>query len=109
MTRSSSSTVKAGRATLLNTSTSQAKASENTGYRVPKVGEIVEIDGRVGIVYERVEGETMLSTFIKQPYRLIRFSHQLADLHLEMHAKEASGIKTLKSPVGGKDRSRLKC
>ena len=73
----------------------QALASQQTGYRVPKVGEIVEIDGRVGIVYQRVEGETMLSVFEKNMLKFPGVVRQMTDLHLEMHRCEASGLETI--------------
>ena len=73
----------------------QALASQQTGYRVPQVGEIVEIDGRAGIVYQRVEGETMLRGFQKNLLKFPSVVRQLADLHLEMHRCEASGLETI--------------
>jgi len=79
-----------------------AKASEQTGYRVPHVGEIVEVNGRAGIVYQRIEGESMLGRFLKQPYRLIGFSRQMADLHLEMHAKDAQNLEPVTDRLAGK-------
>ena len=79
-----------------------AKASEQTGYRVPHVREIVEVDGRAGIVYQRIEGETMLGRFLKQPYRLVGFSRQMADLHVEMHAKDAQNLEPVTERLAGK-------
>ena len=79
-----------------------AKASEQTGYRVPHVGEIVEVDGRAGIVYQRIEGETMLGRILKQPYRLVGFSRQMADLHLEMHAKDVKNLEPVTDRLAGK-------
>ena len=46
----------------------QALASQQTGYRVPAVGELVEVDGRHGITYQRVEGRTMLQEIMKKPW-----------------------------------------
>ncbi len=81
---------------------SLAKASEQTGYRVPHVGEIIELDGRAGIVYQRIDGETMLGRILKQPYRLIGFSRQMADLHLEMHTKDATDLEPVTERLAGK-------
>ena len=79
-----------------------AKASEQTGYRVPHVGEIVEVDGRPGIVYQRIDGEPMFSRILKQPYRLVGFSRQMADLHLEMHTRDAEGLEPVTERLAGK-------
>lgn len=73
----------------------QALASQQTGYRVPQVGEVVEIDGRAGITYQRMEGETMLRGFQKNLLKFPGVIRQLADLHLEMHRCEASGLETI--------------
>lgn len=81
---------------------SLAKASERTGYRVPHVGEIVEVEGRPGIVYQRIDGEPMFSRILKQPYRLIGFSRQMADLHLEMHTRDAEGLEPVIERLAGK-------
>jgi tRNA A-37 threonylcarbamoyl transferase component Bud32 len=44
-----------------------ARAAHRAGLSVPAVSEVVEIDGRIGIVYERVDGVTMLQTFATRP------------------------------------------
>ena len=41
----------------------------DTGLPVPAVGEIIEIDGRFGLEYERVEGVTMLQALMKSPWK----------------------------------------
>ena len=81
---------------------SQALASQQTGYRVPKVGEIIEIDGRVGIIYQRVDGPTMLHRIIEKPYRFFYFSRLMTDLHLEMHAREAANLEPVRERLAGK-------
>jgi Ser/Thr protein kinase RdoA (MazF antagonist) len=70
----------------------QALASQQTGYRVPAVGELVEVDGRHGITYQRIEGRTMLQEMMKKPWKIRRFSRQLAQLHAEMHTHTAAGL-----------------
>jgi aminoglycoside phosphotransferase (APT) family kinase protein len=70
----------------------QALASQKTGYRVPKVGELVEIEGRHGIIYQRVEGRTMLQEMIKKPWKLRHFGRQQALLHAEMHKLSATDL-----------------
>jgi hypothetical protein len=80
----------------------QALASQQTGYRVPIVGEILEIEGRVGILYERVGGSTMLVQIIKKPYRFPHFSRLMTDLHLEMHQREAENLEPVQERLAGK-------
>ena len=45
----------------------------------------MEINGRRGIVYERVDGLTMLHALAKQPWTMPRAARQLAELHVKMH------------------------
>jgi len=44
------------------------------------------IDGRVGLLFERVTGSSMLSVLSQQPWRVLQLARQLADLHLRIHA-----------------------
>jgi len=62
-----------------------AQAVYASGLPVPAPGEILTIEGRLGLVYERVDGPTMLHTFQKQPWRLAALARQFAELHVEMH------------------------
>jgi tRNA A-37 threonylcarbamoyl transferase component Bud32 len=55
------------------------------GVRTPRPYEIVEIDGREGIIYERVNGPSMLSAFVNQPWRIGRLSRHFAELHASLH------------------------
>jgi uncharacterized protein (TIGR02172 family) len=58
------------------------------GLSVPAVGETVELEGRLGLEYERVDGEMMWSELAERPWSLLRLARVLAELHLEMHAIE---------------------
>lgn len=55
------------------------------GVHAPAVGAVVEIDGRKGVVYERVDGPTMLHAVGEQPWTMPRAARQLAELHAQMH------------------------
>ena len=63
-----------------------ARAVHTAGLPVPAVGEVIEVNGRLGLVYERVEGMSMLETFRTKPWTLFRLAHLLAELHADMHA-----------------------
>ncbi len=73
-----------------------ARTVYETGSRVPAVGDVVEIAGRTGIVYERVEGVSMMTTLGRQPWRLPHFARCLADLHAEMHTHRAVALPSQK-------------
>jgi len=56
------------------------------GLPVAKVVEVIEVDGRYGIVFERAgSGRTMLQEFATRPWRLSSLIRVFTDLHLEMH------------------------
>jgi aminoglycoside phosphotransferase (APT) family kinase protein len=52
----------------------------------------IGIDGRVGLLFERVTGSSMLSVLSQQPWRVLHLAEQLADLHLRIHAVHAGDL-----------------
>lgn len=64
----------------------------------PKPIELVHIDDRIGAVYERLSGKTMLRLLLSQPWRLRRYSMMLARCHVEIQKKAAPSAGTL--PTG---------
>ena len=62
------------------------------GLAAPAIGDVVEVDGRAGILYERIEGPTMLAAAVRKPWTLFRSGAQLAELHAAMHACPAEGL-----------------
>jgi uncharacterized protein (TIGR02172 family) len=63
-----------------------ARAVYAAGLPVPAIGEVVKVNGRVGLVYERVAGVSMLEAFRAKPWMLFRYARILAQLHVDMHA-----------------------
>ena len=62
------------------------RAVHASGLPVPAPGEMLQVNGRNGLVYERVDGKNMWETLQRHPGRLFAFARQTADLHAEMHA-----------------------
>ncbi len=69
-----------------------ARAVAASGLPVPAVGEVVEVDGRAGLIYERVDGPTLLEAFRKRPWTLRSTAALLARLHAELHATSAAAV-----------------
>lgn len=63
-----------------------ASAVMRAGLPVPAVEEqIVEMEGRRGVVYERLDGASMLDAMKSQPWKLFQFADTLAGLQAEIH------------------------
>ena len=69
-----------------------AQAVHRSGVPAPAAFERIEIDGRHGIVYERIEGHTMLHEMSEHPERLLEMAHAMADLHAQIHQQVAHGL-----------------
>jgi aminoglycoside phosphotransferase (APT) family kinase protein len=61
------------------------RAVHAAGVPCPAVGEIVRVDGRLGLVYERVDGPSMADLLLAEPHRLEEHALILAQLHATMH------------------------
>jgi uncharacterized protein (TIGR02172 family) len=64
-----------------------ARAVFEAGVPSPEAGDIVELDGRRGLLYERLEGISMLQDMNARPSRLLRHARSLAELHITIHRK----------------------
>lgn len=69
-----------------------ARVIAEAGIPTPAAGEIVESDGRRGIVYERVTGISMLEDMRKRPRLLLRHARSLADLQARFHRVTVPGL-----------------
>ena len=65
---------------------------QEANLEVPKVFDIVEIDGRHGIIYEKIMGKSMLYQLQSQPLKLKIYAKHMADLHLSLHELEVSEL-----------------
>jgi aminoglycoside phosphotransferase (APT) family kinase protein len=63
-----------------------------TGLPVPATGGMIEIGDRHGILFERIDGPTMLRQLGAKPWSAIPLLHAFADLHLSMHAHTMSEL-----------------
>jgi aminoglycoside phosphotransferase (APT) family kinase protein len=74
---------------------------QDAGLPVPAVGEIVEINGRRGVVFERVDGPSLLNTVERRPWTIRSAARLLADLHAAMHAQTAPDLPSCKQGLAG--------
>ena len=62
-----------------------ARAVHASGVKAPEVKELIQIQGRNGLIYERVIGESMLDMFQHKPWKVFTYARTLARLHAQMH------------------------
>ena len=66
-----------------------SRAVYGSGFPCPAAHEIVEHDGRLGIVFDRVDGVSMYQAVAKKPWLLRSASRELAELHVQLHSIKA--------------------
>jgi len=69
-----------------------AKRVYQSGLRVPAVDGTIEVDGRPGIIFERVDGAAMLDRLPTRPWAVVHFARLLAELQVGMHSIRAEGF-----------------
>jgi aminoglycoside phosphotransferase (APT) family kinase protein len=66
------------------------RALYEAGLPVPAAGESIEIDGSLGLIYERIEGRSLaddlLGTPEPNPDAVVRLARVFAEVHAEIHA-----------------------
>lgn len=67
--------------------------------RTPKILERIEINGRKGIIYERVNGSSLLKLATRKPWMVIRFARLLAELHTEIHKNQVNDLPSQKTAL----------
>ena len=63
-----------------------ARAVHASGVKSPAVKELIQVEGRDGLIYERVAGESMLVMFRRRLWMVFRYARNFATLHAQMHA-----------------------
>ncbi len=66
------------------------------GVRAPEVYTSTEIDGRYGIVYERVDGPTMIEELLSGRQSASDHGRMLAELHRKVHRCPAAELETFR-------------
>ena len=59
-----------------------------SGLPVPAVGELVQVDGRGGLIYQRVDGGSMWEGLSRKPWRVLTYARRTAELHVEIHTRK---------------------
>lgn len=78
-----------------------AQAIVAAGIPTPAAGEILEIEGRRGLVYERVTGVSMLAELNAQPWRIFAAARTLARLQAQIHQLQLADLPAYKAGLAG--------
>ncbi|OPZ94862.1 MAG: bifunctional UGMP family protein/serine/threonine protein kinase [Firmicutes bacterium ADurb.Bin419] len=77
-----------------------AQKVHEAGVPSPAVFDMVEVDGRKGIVFQRIFGRTMMSIFETEPWKFFDYVHQMIGFHCEIHKYSTEGIPSQKEKFG---------
>lgn len=58
---------------------------KGNGIRIPKPFEIIKLEDRMGIVFEMIQGRTMLEEISKKPWKVKTLSKKLGGIHNTIH------------------------
>ncbi len=79
-----------------------ARAVIEGGVNAPQIYDVIEVNGRHGIVYEQINGETMSAVFLKKPFFIFKLARQFATTQVTMHARTAPNLPPLKEKLRSK-------
>ncbi len=76
-----------------------AHAVHAAGIPTPAAGEIVEVNDRRGLIYERVNGISMLQDMNSHPWTAPRHARSLAELQIKIHRQSIAGLPSHKEQL----------
>lgn len=63
---------------------------QSSGLPVPASGELVRVNGRMGLLYQRIEGLPMWPDGLTAaPWRIFRYARRTAELHAQIHQRSS--------------------
>ncbi len=73
-----------------------AQIIDAAGLSAPAFAGQIVVDGRPGLLYERVNGPTLLQVVAQRPWRLLWAAQQQAILHAQMHNVSRPGLRSMR-------------
>ena len=83
----------------------KAAAVCQSGAPAPAVDGVIQVDGRHGVIFERVVGSSLLNYTTSHPWTILRSAHLMAELHAQMHACHPSGLPAQRERLQEKIRN----
>lgn len=72
------------------------KLLHEAGVPSPAIYGMIDVDGRKGIILERIIGKTILSHIQVKPWKLYYFAQKMAQLHFKIHTHSANNLPSQK-------------
>jgi uncharacterized protein (TIGR02172 family) len=86
----------------------RVRAAVAAGVATPNALETIRVEGRAGVVFERVDGQTMLERLMAHPEQAAEMARLLAEEHVALHARQGAALPSLKEhlahKISGADR-----
>ena len=89
------------KADILNEALNQARIEE-TGIRVPKIKEVLTVDGKWAIVSEYIKGKTLAQLMEEHPEKKHEYLELLVDLQMDVHSHTCPLLTKLKDKMNRK-------
>ena len=89
------------KADILNEALNQARIEE-TGIRIPKIKEVLTIDGKWAIVSEYIKGKTLAQLMQENPEKKNEYLELLVDLQMDVHSHTCPLLTKLKGKMNRK-------
>ena len=89
------------KADVLNEALNQARVEE-TGLNMPKIHEVVKIDGKWAIVSDFIEGKTLAELMAEHPEKMEEYIDLMVDLQLTVHKQKSPLLTKLKDKMNRK-------
>lgn len=76
---------------------------QDCGLPVPKLYDVVMVEGRKGLIYQRINGVSMLESIRNAPNMMPKYANDLASLHLDIGSCsiQDDGLETVKKRYAG--------
>jgi aminoglycoside phosphotransferase (APT) family kinase protein len=68
------------------------RAINDAGVPAPQIFEVLDVEGRRGIIMEQVTGPSLVADLIKNPFRAVKSARWLAELQAQMHARSIPNL-----------------
>ncbi|WP_068498435.1 aminoglycoside phosphotransferase family protein [Paenibacillus kribbensis] len=68
------------------------RAVKEAGVPAPGVYEMLEEEGRHGLLYERIPGVSMLAMIQSSPYKMLKYAREMARLHWSIHSCSTTAL-----------------